>query len=138
MCSYLWRQQECYSDNLIKLPIMSAGIWLQNGSFYKHHYFYDWQKYARSGANSFTNTYFTTHVINCLQVQNFNMLKVYAQSIKTSTVHTKISWILLFSQFDIHVNFTSFRGVTPNIYINLHLNQAISCIQCWTWNYTCI
>ena len=137
MCSYLWRQQECYSDNLIKLPIMSAGIWLQNGSFYKHHYFYDWQKYARSGANSFTNTYFTTCVVNCLQVRNSKMLKVYAQSIKNGSSYKDFidSALLPVSH---PCTFTSVRGVTPNIYINLHLNQAISCIQYWTWDYTSV
>lgn len=68
---------------------MSAGIWLQNGSFYKHHYFYDWQKYAQSGASSFTNMYFTTCAVNCFQVQNSKMLKACAQSLKNGTVHTK-------------------------------------------------
>lgn len=137
MCSYLWRQQECYSDNLIKLPIMSAGIWLQNGSFYKHHYFYDWQKYARSGASSFTNTYFITWVANYLPIQNSKMLKVCSQPIKTNTGHTKISWMLLFCPFHICVTSVVSEELTPNKYINLHLNHIISCTQYWIWDYTC-
>lgn len=137
MCSYLWRQQECYSDNLIKLPIMSAGIWLQNGSFYKHRYFYDWQKYAQSGANSFTNTYFNNLVTNCLPVQNSKMLKVSAQAIKTNTGHTKISWMLLFCLFHICVASLVSEELTPNKYIHLHLNQVISCIQYSIWDDTC-
>lgn len=137
MWSYLWRQQECYSDNLIKLP-MSAGIWLQNGSFYKHHYFYNWQKYARSGANSFTNTYFTTCVVNCLQVQSSKMLKVLRSIHKKW--HSSYKDLMDFALLPVSHprNFTSFRGVTPTIYINLHLNQAISCIQYWTWDYVCV
>lgn len=27
--------------------------------------------------------------------------------------------------------------LTPNEYINLHLNHTISCIQYWIWDYTC-
>lgn len=138
MCSYLWRQQECYSDNLIKLPIMSAGIWLQNGSFYKHHYFYDWQKYARSGANSFTNTYFTTCVVNCLQVQNSKDVKGLCSIHKKW--HSSYKDFMDFALLPVShpCNLTCFRGVIRNIYINLHLNQAISCIQDWSWDYTCV
>lgn len=125
----LLMKQECYSDNLIKLPIMSAGIWLQNGSFSKHRYFYDWQKYAQSGASSFTNTYCITWVTNCLPVQNSKMLKICPQPIKTNTGHTKIAWMLLFCPFHIRVTSVVSEELTANKYINLLLNQAIFCIQ---------
>lgn len=137
MYSYLWRQQECYFDNLIKLPIMSAGIWLQNGSFYKHHYFYDWQKYAPSGASSFTITYCITWVTNCLPVQNSEMLNVRPQPIKTNTGHTDFR-DMLFCPFHTHVTSVASEELTANKYINLHLNQAISCTEYWMCNYTCI
>lgn len=45
--------------------------------------------------------------------------------------------MLLFCPFHIHVTSVVLE-LTANKYINLHLNQAISCIQHWIWDYICI
>lgn len=84
-----------FSDSLIKLPIMSAGIWLQNGSFYKRRYFYDWQRDTQPDDQVPPPP--QTHFELVMKISSKNktpvMSKVCAQSISSGTLVINIAQV---------------------------------------------